>query len=48
MQEIEISQLRALTDMLKRKFDYDFSNYAMSSFRRRIQRIIEIYKFSFF
>ena len=48
MQEIEISQLRALTDMLKRKFDYDFSNYAMSSFRRRIQRIIEIYKFPSF
>ncbi|MDX2306375.1 MAG: protein-glutamate O-methyltransferase CheR [Microscillaceae bacterium] len=48
MQEIEISQLRALTDMLKRKFDYDFSNYAMSSFRRRIQRIIEIYKFPTF
>lgn len=48
MQEIEIAQLRTLTDLLKTRFDYDFSNYAMSSFRRRIQRIMEIYKFSSF
>ncbi len=48
MQEIEISQLRSLTELLKRKYDYDFSNYAMSSFRRRIQRVLEIYKFSSF
>ena len=48
MQELEIAQLRTLTDLLKRKFDYDFSNYAMSSFRRRIQRILEIYKFASF
>jgi chemotaxis protein methyltransferase CheR len=48
MQEIEISQLRTLTDLLKVKYDYDFSNYAMSSFRRRIQRILEIYKFPSF
>lgn len=48
MQEIEIAQLRSLTDLLKLKYDYDFSNYAMSSFRRRIQRIIEVYKFPSF
>ena len=48
MQELEIAQLRILTDLLKDKFAYDFSNYAMSSFRRRIQRILEIYKFSSF
>lgn len=48
MQEIEIVQLRTLTDLLKRKYNYDFSNYAMSSFRRRIQRILEIYKFASF
>jgi chemotaxis protein methyltransferase CheR len=48
MQEIEITQLRTLTDLLKVKYDYDFSNYAMSSFRRRIQRILEIYKFPSF
>jgi chemotaxis protein methyltransferase CheR len=48
MQEIEISQLRALTDLIKQRYDYDFGNYAMSSFRRRIQRIIELYKFASF
>ncbi|HAS40844.1 MAG TPA: chemotaxis protein CheR [Microscillaceae bacterium] len=46
MQEIEITQLRTLVDIVKKYYDYDFSNYAMSSFRRRIQRIIELYKFS--
>lgn len=45
MQEIEITQLRALTDLIKTRHNYDFGNYAMSSFRRRIQRILELYKF---
>ncbi|TAE73748.1 MAG: protein-glutamate O-methyltransferase CheR [Bacteroidetes bacterium] len=48
MQEIEIAQLRSLTDLIKTRFNYDFGNYAMSSFKRRIQRIIELYKFSSF
>jgi chemotaxis protein methyltransferase CheR len=48
MQELEIAQLRELTEVIKGRFDYDFSNYAMSSFRRRIQRILEIYKFPTF
>jgi len=48
MQEIEISQLRALTDIIKQRHDYDFGNYAMSSFRRRIQRVLELYKFASF
>ncbi len=48
MQELEIGQLRTLTDLLKSRFDYDFSNYAMSSFKRRVQRILELYKFTTF
>ncbi len=48
MQELEIAQLRTLTELLKSKYDYNFTDYAMSSFRRRIQRIIELYKFSSF
>ncbi len=48
IQEIEIAQLRSLTDLIKTRFNYDFGNYAMSSFKRRIQRIIELYKFSSF
>ncbi|TAE48168.1 MAG: protein-glutamate O-methyltransferase CheR [Cytophagia bacterium] len=48
MQEIEITQLRTLTELIKTRFNYDFGNYAMSSFKRRIQRILELYKFSSF
>lgn len=44
MQEIEIAELRKLTELIKEKYNYDFSNYAMSSFKRRIQRILELYK----
>ncbi|WP_020527783.1 CheR family methyltransferase [Flexithrix dorotheae] len=44
-QEIEIAELRKLTELIKDKYDYDFKNYAMSSFKRRIKRIVELYKF---
>lgn len=44
MAEIEISDLRRLTEVIKNNYDYDFRNYAMSSFKRRIQRILEMYK----
>ncbi len=44
MQDIEIADLRRLTEVIKEQYDYDFSNYAMSSFKRRIQRILELYK----
>ncbi len=46
MQEIEIADLRRLTDVIKDNYDIDFTNYAMSSFKRRIQRILELYKFN--
>jgi chemotaxis protein methyltransferase CheR len=45
MQEIEIADLKKITELVKDKYKYDFSNYAMSSFKRRIQRILELYKF---
>ncbi|HAA17061.1 MAG TPA: chemotaxis protein CheR [Cytophagales bacterium] len=45
MQDVEISDLRRLTKVILDEYDYDFTNYAMSSFRRRIQRILELYKF---
>lgn len=44
-QDIEISDLRRITELVKEKYNYDFTNYAMSSFRRRILRILELYKF---
>jgi chemotaxis protein methyltransferase CheR len=43
-EEIEISELRLITDLIKQKYDYDFSNYAMSSFKRRVARVLELYK----
>lgn len=46
MHEIEIADIRKLTEVMKEKYNYDFSNYAMSSFRRRIQRVLELYKIS--
>lgn len=46
MLEIEIVELRKLTEIIKNKYDYDFSNYAMSSFKRRVQRVLELYKFA--
>ncbi|MBC8112211.1 MAG: protein-glutamate O-methyltransferase CheR [Verrucomicrobia bacterium] len=46
MQEIEIAELKRLIELVKDKHQYDFSNYAMSSFKRRIQRILELYKYA--
>jgi len=45
MYDIEISDLRKLIELVKNKYDYDFKDYAMSSFKRRIKRIVELYKF---
>ncbi len=45
IQDIDIAELRKLTNFIKEKFGYDFRDYAMSSFKRRIRRIIELYKF---
>lgn len=43
-QEIEISEIRLITDLIRQKYDYDFTNYAMSSFKRRVARVLEVYK----
>lgn len=46
MQEIGIAELKKLTELIKQKFGYDFKDYAMSSFKRRIIRILELKKIS--
>jgi len=46
MQEIHIVDIRKLTEVIKTKYGYDFTNYAISSFKRRILRIMELYKFN--
>lgn len=45
-QEIEVSELRLLVERIKTLYGYDFSDYAMSSFKRRITRILELNKLS--
>ncbi len=44
MQEIGISELKKITEVIKLKFGYDFKDYAMSSFKRRLLRILELKK----
>jgi chemotaxis protein methyltransferase CheR len=43
--DIEIADLRRLTEVIKSKYGYDFKDYAMSSFKRRIKRVVDLYKF---
>ena len=44
--ELSISELRKITEVVKDKYSYDFTNYASSSFKRRILRILELKKIS--
>ena len=46
MEDIEIAEIRKLVDFTKEKFDYDFKNYALSSFKRRVRRVLDLYKFA--
>jgi chemotaxis protein methyltransferase CheR len=43
--DIEIAEIKRLTQVIKEKYEYEFKDYAMSSFKRRIKRVIELYKF---
>jgi chemotaxis protein methyltransferase CheR len=43
--DIEISELRKLTELIREKYGYDFKDYAMSSFKRRIRRVLDLYKY---
>jgi len=46
MHEIDIVHLKKLTEVIKSKYGYDFTNYAISSFKRRILRILELHRIS--
>ncbi|MEM7110469.1 MAG: protein-glutamate O-methyltransferase CheR [Bacteroidota bacterium] len=43
MKDVDIADLRRITELVKTKHGYDFTNYAMSSFKRRIVRVLELY-----
>lgn len=44
MGDIEIADIKKITEVVKVRYDYDFTNYAMSSFKRRINRILDLFK----
>ena len=44
MGDIEIADIKKIAEVVKLKYNYDFTNYAMSSFKRRIQRILDLFK----
>jgi chemotaxis protein methyltransferase CheR len=46
MQDIDIADLKRISELIHQKYNYDFRNYAMSSFKRRVLRIMELKKLS--
>ncbi|MBT1702802.1 CheR family methyltransferase [Chryseosolibacter indicus] len=44
MQDIDIADLKRISEVIYQKYNYDFRNYAMSSFKRRVLRIMELKK----
>lgn len=40
--ELDIADLKRISEVVKQRYGYDFTNYAMSSFKRRINRILEM------
>jgi chemotaxis protein methyltransferase CheR len=44
MEELGITELKRLIEVVLLRFGYDFSGYAMSSFKRRITRLMEMKK----
>lgn len=43
-QDIDIADLKRISELIFEKYNYDFRNYAMSSFKRRVVRILEVKK----
>src|SRR5688572_19336131 len=44
MLDIDINDLKRISELIFQKYHYDFRNYAMSSFKRRVLRIMELKK----
>src|SRR5258705_3754691 len=42
IQDIDIADLKRITELIHTKYGYDFRNYAMSSFKRRMLRLLEL------
>ena len=46
MPDVDIADLKRISDLIYERYNYDFRNYAMSSFKRRVVRILELKKLS--
>lgn len=44
MQDLDTADLERISELIHRKYRYDFRNYAQSSFKRRVLRIMELKK----
>lgn len=44
MKDIDVADLKRISELIYQKYNYDFRNYAISSFKRRIVRILEVKK----
>ncbi len=44
MTEIDLADIKRITELIKSRYNYDFTNYALSSFKRRVGRILELNK----
>ena len=42
IQDLDISEIKKITTLVQAKYGYDFRDYAMSSFKRRMLRILEL------
>lgn len=42
IQDIDLADLKAITEITHTKYGYDFRNYATSSFKRRVLRVLEL------
>jgi len=46
VQELDTVLVKKLAEKIKSSYGYDFTNYALSSFKRRVLRILEMHKIS--
>jgi len=45
MMDIDIADIKRITEAIRSRYDYDFTNYALSSFKRRVTRLLELNRF---
>ena len=42
--DLDVADLKRISELIYERYNYDFRNYAMSSFKRRVVRILELKK----